>query len=270
MTAAPRIDVASGPRVLTVASGKGGVGKTQISVNLAAALARKDCRVLLVDGDMGLANANLLLGLNPDYNVSHLLEGRRSLEEIVVSYDGLFDMMAAGSAMSSLAELDLGQQVRWVEGLRLHELAYDFVIIDGGAGIGSNVRLALSLASETMVVMNPETTSLTDAYALVKVAGRGAFGGRFQVVVNRVRWAEQARDIFECLDSTCRNFLGLHLELAGYIYRDDVVERALQSQRPFVESYPGSRASRCVDALASRLLGRQSNREMRTESCNTS
>jgi flagellar biosynthesis protein FlhG len=254
MTVAAQLAPPTAPRVLTVASGKGGVGKTQISVNLAASLARRGNRVLLIDADLGLANANLLLGLTPDYNASHLLDGTRNLEDIVVRYDDLFDVLPAGNAMTSLAELDVGQQIRWVERLRLHQLPYDIILIDAGAGIGGNVRLALSLAQETIVVMNPETTSLTDAYALVKVAGRSRTGGRFRVVVNRVRVAEQAREIFGCLESACQNFLGLNLDLTGYVYRDEIVERALHSQRPFVDSFPGSLASRCVDALATRLL----------------
>lgn len=240
--------------VLTVASGKGGVGKTQIAVNLATSLAKSGRRVLLIDADLGLANANLLLGLNPDLNVAHVLDGSKKVEDVIVRYDDAFDLLPAGNAMVSLAELDMHQQVRWLERLKLNQLGYDQVIIDAGAGIGGNVRLSLALATETIVVMNPETTSLTDAYALVKVASRTRTGGRFRVVVNRVRVAEQAREIYACLESACRNFLGIELEFAGYVYRDEVVERSLRGQRPFVESYPGSPAARCVDALSRRIL----------------
>ncbi|MEM1026239.1 MAG: AAA family ATPase [Myxococcota bacterium] len=243
-------------RILTVASGKGGVGKTQLAVNLASSFARAGRRVLLVDADLGLANANLLLGLSSDFNASHIVAGTHTVEQVRIRYDDAFDVLPGGHSLVGLAELDVDQQVRWVERLRLNQLGYDDVIIDAGAGIGGNVRLSVALAHETMVVMNPETTSLTDAYALIKVARNLARPGRYKVVVNRVESAAQAREIFECLESACRSFLSVEVELAGYVYRDEVVERALRSQRPFVEAFPSSAAARCVGALAKRFMER--------------
>lgn len=248
------------PEVITVASGKGGVGKTQVAVNLAYLMARAGERVLLIDGDLGLANANLLLGLSSAHHAGHVLSGRMPVSRAVVSFEGLFDLLPAGSAISELAELTLQQQVQFLEILDLRRQPYDRVIIDAGAGIGSNVRLALALADTTVVVMNPETTSLTDAYALVKVAGGHGSGGRFRVVVNRVTLAEQAREMFGCLNSACQSFLGVDLDYAGYIYSDQVVERAARDQRPFVQSFPASAASRCLETLSRRLMEESSAR----------
>jgi len=242
------------PKVITVASGKGGVGKTQLAVNLATALAESGKRVLLIDADLGLANANLLLGLSPQTHAGHLLDGSRPFEDVAVSYEGRFDLLPAGSALVHLAELELEQQVRLLERIELHQRDYDVVLLDAGAGIGGNVRLALALADETLVVMSPETTSLTDAYALVKIGGRAKDNARFRIVVNHVELAEQAREMFDCLDSACTHFLSIGLEFAGYVYRDAVVEKALRAQRPFVQSFPTSAASRCVQALARRLV----------------
>ncbi len=256
--AAPRVAApapARRPRVITVASGKGGVGKTHLSVNLATALAEAGKRVLLVDADLGLANVNVLLGMSPERNASHLLEGHDAFEDVVTRWRGLFDFLAAGSALVGLAELDMTAQVRLLERLALHRRDYDFVLVDAGAGIGGNVRLALGMADEVLVVMNPETTSLTDAYALVKVAVRAGVKVPFQVVVNRVRTAEEARDMFGCLSSAARSFLGLDVHYAGYVYRDRAVERAMREQAPFVQAFPGSPAARCVEALARRLAG---------------
>lgn len=243
------------PRIITIASGKGGVGKTHMAINLAHSMAQAGQRVLLIDGDLGLANVNVMLGLSPNYNASHLLSDERSFEQVVTSVVDGVDLLPAGSALAELAELDMAGQVHLMEKLALYKRPYDVVLLDASGGIGGNVRLAISMAHEVLLVMNPETTSLTDAYALVKVASQCGSEAPFHVVVNRVRLAEQAREIFSCLDSASKTFLGVEVEYAGYVYQDRVVERALRAQRPFVESFPNAPASRCVEALARRLLG---------------
>lgn len=243
------------PRIVTVASGKGGVGKTQIAVNLAASLSKLGQRVLLVDGDLGLANVNVLLGLSPDFNAGHLLDGSQPFHRVVSSFKGTFDLLPAGSALSHLAELDMSMQVRFMERLELYKRPYDLVIVDACAGIGANVRLTLSMADEAVIVMNPETTSLTDAYALVKVAAKAGSKGPFNVVVNQVRVAEQAREMFACLEAASRSFLGVEVGYAGYVYRDRAVERSTREQVPFVESFPDSPAAKCIEALARRMSG---------------
>ncbi|MBR56513.1 MAG: flagellar synthesis regulator FleN [Myxococcales bacterium] len=250
-----------GPTVLTVASGKGGVGKTHLSVNVAVCLADMGYRVLVVDGDLGLANVNVLLGINPGYHAGHLLDGTQPFDKVVDEIEENLHILPAGSAMVQMAELDMASQVRLLERLDLYRRPYDFVLIDASAGIGANVRLALAIAHQTIVVMNPEMTSLTDAYALVKVAFRSGCKGPFQVVVNRVRLAEQAREMHTCLSSAAGALLGLELEYAGYVYLDSVVERAMREQKPFVRVYPRAPASRCITTLAHRLVALNSGRK---------
>ncbi|MEO1334802.1 MAG: MinD/ParA family protein [Myxococcota bacterium] len=241
------------PRVITLASGKGGVGKSHVAINLAIALSRLGRRVLLVDGDLGLANVNVLVGVSPEFNASHLLEGMRPFEDVVVSYKEVFDFLPAGSALASLAELEIRAQVRLMEALQLYKRPYDYVLVDAAAGIGSTVRLAMSIADEVVVVMTPEATSLTDAYALVKVASKYGIEVPFQVLVNRVRLAGDAREMYGCLNSASRSFLGIEAGYAGYIYRDRVVERATRDQTPFILSFPSAPAARCIGALARRI-----------------
>ena len=243
-----------GPRVITFASGKGGVGKTHMSVNLGVALAKQNQRVLLLDGDLGLANVNVLLGISPPYHAGHLLDGSQPFEKVVTEVAENLHILPAGSSLSHLTELDTAAQVHLLARLDLYRRPYDFVLIDAAAGIGGNVRLALSMAHQILVVMNPEMTSLTDAYALVKVGTRAGCAGPFQVVVNRVRLAEQGREMFTCLNSAALSLLNTELEFAGYVYMDPVVEKALKAQRPFIESYPDAPASRCVTSLAEYLL----------------
>ena len=242
----------TGPQIITVASGKGGVGKTHFSVNLATKLVEMKYRVLLIDGDLGLANVNVLLGVSPERNASHLLNGTHSFEDVLTRVNGL-DILPAGTALAQLSELDISSQVRLLKTLDLANRPYDFVIIDSAAGIGGNVRLAVSLAHEVLVMMNPEITSLTDAYALVKVSRAANRATNFRVLVNNVKMAEQAREMFTSINKAARTFLNFSLEFAGYIYRDNAVEKALRSQKPFVELFPETPAARCVENLAKKL-----------------
>jgi len=248
-----RSPATTGPHIYTFASGKGGVGKTHLSVNIAVSLAEQGHRVLVVDGDLGLANVNVLLGLNPTHHAGHLLDGTQSFDDVVIPVDESLHILPAGSAISRLAELDMPSQVRLLERLDLHRRPYDFILVDASAGIGANVRLCLAMAHQVIVVMNPEMTSLTDAYALVKVGVRSGCNNPYHVVLNRVRLAEQAREMYTCLSSAARSLLGVDLEYAGYVYMDSVLERALREQKPFVQAFPGAPASRCIVTLSHRL-----------------
>ena len=242
------------PRVITIASGKGGVGKTQLAVNLAIALSRQNRRVLLIDGDLGLANINVVLGIVPQYNVAHILDGGKSFRQALVRFEDLFDVLPAGTALPQMAELDVRSQIRFVERLSLYQQPYDVVLLDASGGIGANVRLSMAMADNVFVVLTPETTSLTDAYALVKVAERSGCKAEFSTVINRVRSAEEARNIYSCLDVASQSFLGIRVGYMGYVYRDDAVERAMLEQRPFLSAFPSAPASRCIEVLAQRML----------------
>lgn len=239
------------PLVLSVTSGKGGVGKTNLSVNLATALARQDKRVVLVDADLGLANVDVILGLTPQRNIFHLFHEGAGLRDILYPTPYGFSILPASSGMSEMLTLTTGQKLELLEAMGDLEDEIDYLIVDTGAGINDNV-LYFNLASqERLVVLTPEPTSLTDAYALIKVLKLTHGVEHFKVCVNMAPDQKTAREIFSCLYQACDRFLsGVSLDLAGVIPRDTSVRKAVVAQKPFLELDPDSGISKSVTSLA--------------------
>jgi len=241
-------------RVLAVASGKGGVGKTNLVANLGTVLARRGCRVTILDADFGLANLDILLNLNPARNLGHVLRGEASAAEVVVeAADGL-RVIPGASGVEALADLDPEERRGLLAALAPLTGGQDLVLVDAAAGIGRNVLDLCRAAGEVLLVTNAEPTSLTDAYGLLKVLWNRDGAVAVRLVVNSVAGAEEARAVHAKLDQVVARFLSRHLAYLGYISRDDHVARAAQRQTPFVVAYPRCPASRCVDALADALL----------------
>lgn len=239
------------PLVLSVTSGKGGVGKTNLSVNLATALAGMGKRVVLVDADLGLANVDVLLGLTPQKNLFHLFHEEASLRDILYPTDYGFSILPASSGMSEMLTLSTGQKLELLEAMGDLEDELDYLIVDTGAGINDNV-LYFNLASqERLVVLTPEPTSLTDAYALIKLLKLTHGVEHFKVCVNMAADQKAAREIFSCLYQACDRFLsGVSLDLAGVIPRDPAVRKAVVAQKPFLLSDPNAPISTAVTQLA--------------------
>lgn len=239
------------PLVLSVTSGKGGVGKTNLSVNLATALAGMGKRVVLVDADLGLANVDVLLGLTPQKNLFHLFHEEASLRDILYPTDYGFSILPASSGMSEMLTLSTGQKLELLEAMGDLEDELDYLIVDTGAGINDNV-LYFNLASqERLVVLTPEPTSLTDAYALIKLLKLTHGVEHFKVCVNMAADLKAAREIFSCLYQACDRFLsGVSLDLAGVIPRDPAVRKAVVAQKPFLLSDPNAPISTAVTQLA--------------------
>ncbi len=239
------------PLVLSVTSGKGGVGKTNLSVNLATALAGMGKRVVLVDADLGLANVDVILGLTPQKNLFHLFHEEASLRDILYPTDYGFSILPASSGMSEMLTLSTGQKLELLEAMGDLEDEIDYLIVDTGAGINDNV-LYFNLASqERLVVLTPEPTSLTDAYALIKLLKLTHGVEHFKVCVNMAADQKAAREIFSCLYQACDRFLsGVSLDLAGVIPRDPAVRKAVVAQKPFLLTEPQSPISTAVNQLA--------------------
>jgi flagellar biosynthesis protein FlhG len=248
-------EATSGPRILAVASGKGGVGKTWLSITLAHALARSGQRVLLFDGDIGLANVDVQLGLMPAFDLAAVVAGRVTLAQAVFGHDGGFDILAGRSGSGSLAALEAGVLDEMLAGLRMAAAGYDVVVLDLGAGIDQGVRRMSVFADTLLVVATDEPTSLTDAYAVLKLYAGDAGAGRSdaRVVVNQAANLAAGQRTFDALANACRKFLGQMPRLAGIIRRDDHVREAIRRQALLLIRHPGASAATDVEALAAGL-----------------
>jgi flagellar biosynthesis protein FlhG len=241
-------------RVVAVTSGKGGVGKTNISVNLATLAAAQGKRVLLVDADLGLANSHIVLGVAPRYHLGHLLDGTVGIDEVLAMGPHGLRVLSASSGVQEMTRLDDAQKLRLVTAFDPLDDRFDLVLIDCGAGIGDNVVFFAGAAQMTLLVVTPEPTSLTDAYAAVKVLSQRAGVRHFSVVVNWASDEAQARDIFQKLSRVTDRFLQARVAYVGSLPRDENVQRSVMAQQPVVDLYPQSPASRALGHLAQAIL----------------
>ncbi|MEW6266653.1 MAG: MinD/ParA family protein [Thermodesulfobacteriota bacterium] len=242
-------------RVISVTSGKGGVGKTNVVTNLALALAKIGQQVLIWDADLGLANIDVLLGLKPEYNIQHLLNGEKTLREILVPGPAGVRIMPASSGIQELSHLGEGQKVRLLSELDEYDDALDFLLIDTGAGISSNVMYFNLAAQERIVVVTPEPTSITDAYALIKVMATRYNQKRFNILPNQVNGPKEAKSVYTLLAGVADKHLSsISLDYLGFIPRDEALPRSVRQQRAVVEAFPRAEASLKFTELANVIL----------------
>jgi flagellar biosynthesis protein FlhG len=237
-------------RVIAVTGGKGGVGKTSVSVNLATGLAAAGRRVVLLDGDLGLANVDVLLGLSPRYTLAHVLSGERTLDEILVEAKQGFKIVPAASGAADLAALDGAGHLGLVQAFSGLATRIDALIIDTAAGISPGVLQFSQAAQHVLVVVTDEPASLTDAYALIKVLSRDYGVSRFRVVANMAGGPGEGETLFKKFEKVTARFLDVLLEYAGHVPDDEHVRRAIRVQRPVLDAYPGSPAGRAFKKLA--------------------
>jgi len=242
-------------RVISVTSGKGGVGKTNCVVNLAISLARQGKRVLILDADLGLCNLDVMLGLSPKYNINHVLSGEKKLREIIVTGPAGIMVIPAASGIQELTNLTVEQRLALTSSIERLDKDVDIMIIDTGAGISSNVMFFNAAAHEIIVVVTPEPTSLTDAYALMKVLMKKHGERSFKLLVNTARGDKEGKNIYSIISLVAGRFLNISLEYLGYVARDDKVQRAVINQRAVADMFPETSASLCFKALAERIAG---------------
>jgi flagellar biosynthesis protein FlhG len=242
-------------RVIAVTSGKGGVGKSNVVVNLGLALARQGLKVLLIDADLGLANLDILLGLTPRFTMQDLLSLRKSLAEVMVEGPEGIKILPASSGIPELAELDEYQKMFLLNELDNYSENLDVVLIDTGAGISRNVLFFTIAAMERIVVANNEPTSITDAYALMKVLVTKHGETRFKLLVNGLVKPQDGELVYRALLRVTERFLGreISLEYLGVIPHDEAIPKAVLKQQPALSLFPKSRVSRCFTRLAREL-----------------
>jgi len=240
-------------RVLSFTSGKGGVGKTNCVVNVAIALARMGRSVAVLDADLGLANINVLLGLKPTYTIHDVLSGAHLLEEIILDGPEGIAIIPAASGIQAACDLSTEQRLTLMQSLENFAYDFDYLLIDTQAGIGSEVMFFNSASSEIVCVINNEPTSLTDAYALIKILSR-EYGERdFSILANNVDGRRAGEAAFGRLCRVVDRFLQVDLKYLGCIPADASVNAAIMEQRAVLQSYPSSPAALALDALARRL-----------------
>jgi flagellar biosynthesis protein FlhG len=250
-------DTATAPgnsRIIAVSSGKGGVGKTNISINLALAYARLGKKVIVLDADLGLANVNVVLGVIPRYNLYHLIRQQKKMRDILLDTDYGIQIVAGASGFSKIANLSEEERKGFIH--ELQELSQaDVIIIDTSAGVSNNVLSFVAAADDAIIVTTPEPTAITDAYGIVKIIATEVenLDLGLKLVVNRVKTVTEARKVAERVINIAGQFLNLKLDYLGFVYEDPLVQTAVVKQRPFLVLDPKSKASICIDHIVRRL-----------------
>jgi flagellar biosynthesis protein FlhG len=240
-------------RTIAVTGGKGGVGKTNLSVNLSMALADMGKRTLLLDADLALANVDVLLGLTPRFTLADLVAGRCTLEDVLIDMPNGLMVVPAASGRRHMAELPAAQHVGLINVFSELERELDVMVIDTAAGITDSVLTFCQAAQDAVVVVCDEPASLTDAYALIKVLSRERGVDRVQIVANMVRDLNEGRRLYDKLSRVCEKFLGdVSLNYLGCVPQDDWLRLAVQRQQPVVKAYPSSPSAQAISEIARR------------------
>jgi len=243
-----------GIRVISVTSGKGGVGKSNVVSNLAIALSVQGKKVLVIDADLGLGNLDVLLGLSPVYNLNNVLNGEKTIAEILVDGPAGIKIIPAGSGVQEFTSLGQHEKLKLLDELDMLEEKFDIMIVDTEAGISENVTYFAVAAQEIIVVVTPEPTSITDVYALIKLLSTKYSEHHFKVLVNMAKDSEDALEVFRKLANVAGRFLDISLDYLGCVVKDEKVVEAVKRQRAVSELFPDSEAAACFVTLAKRVI----------------
>jgi len=243
----------TGAHVIAVTSGKGGVGKSNVAVNLSIALAQRGKQVVLLDADLGTANIDVLCNIEPRATLSHVVSGRSRLEDALIQTPGGFGLVAGASGLAQIAEMTRAERDRLIEQLHMMEVETDYIIIDTGAGVSSNVLGFALGADEILVVTTPEPTAVTDAYAVMKTLAKRTTELNIRVLINMARNEAEGKQVFDRIDMVSRRFLDLEPAYAGCLPYDSAVSASVRARVPFMLRAGNSQVAKGVVRLASQF-----------------
>lgn len=241
-------------KVITVTSGKGGVGKTNVTVNLAISLSELGYKVVILDADFGLANIDVLFGMVPRYTLVDVIRNKRNILQVLSDGPENIKFLSGGSGVEELVKLDNVQLEQFANNISLLDKICDIILIDTGAGLSDSVLNFVMASDEILLVTTPEPTSITDAYALIKMVANRDKSKIIKVIVNRAESIYEANDILNKLVMVTNKFLGLKIYPLGYILQDDMVIKAVKMQQPFTLSFPKSNAARLIKEISKRIV----------------
>jgi flagellar biosynthesis protein FlhG len=240
-------------RVIAISSGKGGVGKTNLTINMAIALRSFGKEVVVFDGDLGLGNVDVMLGLRPMYTTEHLILGQMRFKDILLEGPEGIKIIPASSGITELTQLDGASKLRLIDEFDDFNEDVDYLLIDTGAGISNNVLFFCSSAHEVIVVVTSEPTSLTDAYALMKVLAMNYNERRFKIIINSAKSSAEAFGTFKRLALAIDKFLNISLDYLGFVLEDKAVKAAVQARQAFIKLFPNSAASKNLYGICEKL-----------------
>ncbi|MDR2052282.1 MAG: MinD/ParA family protein [Treponema sp.] len=241
-------------RIVTITSGKGGVGKTNVSINMALAYARLGKKVVVMDADLGLANVNVILNMIPRFNLYHVISKQKTMHEIMVDTEYGISIVAGASGFSKVANLSEEERQNFIEELNTLSSA-DIIIIDTSAGVSNNVLDFIAAADDAVIITTPEPTAISDAYGIIKIIATeiDCLNMGLKLVVNRARSVAEAKKVADRMTNIVGQFLNLKVEYLGFIYDDITVSHAVLRQKPFMVIDPGCKASQCVQHIVGRM-----------------
>ncbi|MGL4655910.1 MAG: MinD/ParA family protein [Sarcina sp.] len=245
-------------RVITITSGKGGVGKSNIVVNLGITLSKENKKVLIFDADLGMGNDDIILGVYPEYNVYDVIQGKVKIEDAIVDTGYGVDLLSAGSGLNKIDELGVEQRERFINSLTSLS-DYDYILMDTGAGVSRTVLGFVGASDEVLLVTTPEPTSLTDAYSLIKAVKHFNLKDKAKIVVNRCYTEEEGRETYQKFRNVAQKFISFDLEYIGFIFDDRKLVESVRKQKPVVVSSPSSDTAKCLKKISSLLIGEKEN-----------
>ncbi len=251
----------TGSTVFAIASGKGGVGKTNLVANLAISIASKGKSVAVLDADFGLANIDILLGLTPKYTIEHVLRGEKLIEDIVVEGPGGIKIIPASSGIEEMTKLTSEQFLRITTGLKQLSRDLDFMMIDTAAGISENVVRFLLASPNVILITSPEPPAIVDAYAVTKVLLKKEPTKRIKLVVNSVNGFKEAEMVYTQINSAVKRFLNKDIDFYGYLFYDEQLKECVSNQQAVVLQYPQSKIAKTFDKLATQIIWEETENE---------